>query len=104
MWTNAQRDGRPVLYRWRPLFNAANFGWRPLLEYHTVTLPEYGPTKLCDCAQMAIFCVLYFKRAACSTFQTCILNSHQGHIMRRSMVDIQSATAEIRRGIKKIER
>jgi len=24
---------------------------------------------------LAIFCVLYFKRAACSTFQTCILNS-----------------------------
>ena len=22
------------------------------------------------------FCVLYFQRAACSTFQTCILNSH----------------------------
>ena len=22
----AQRDGRPVEYRWRPLFNAANFG------------------------------------------------------------------------------
>jgi len=23
MWANAQRDGRPVQYRWRPLFNAA---------------------------------------------------------------------------------
>ena len=23
-----------------------------------------------------VFCVLYFQRAACSTFQTCILNSH----------------------------
>jgi len=23
MWSNAQRDGRPVEYRWRPLFNAA---------------------------------------------------------------------------------
>jgi len=22
------------------------------------------------------FCVLYFQRAACTTFQTCILNSH----------------------------
>ena len=22
MWANAQRDGRPVEYRWRPLFNA----------------------------------------------------------------------------------
>jgi len=26
MWANAQRDGRPVEYRWRPLFNAAKFG------------------------------------------------------------------------------
>ena len=23
MWTNAQRDGRPAEYRWRPVFNAA---------------------------------------------------------------------------------
>jgi len=26
MWVNAQRDGRPTAYRWRPLFNAAKFG------------------------------------------------------------------------------
>jgi len=26
MWANAQRDGRPAKYRWRPLFNAAKFG------------------------------------------------------------------------------
>jgi len=26
MWANAQRDGRPVEYKWRPLFNAAKFG------------------------------------------------------------------------------
>jgi len=25
MWVNAQRDGRPAKYRWRPLFNAAKF-------------------------------------------------------------------------------
>jgi len=107
-----------------PLFNAAKFGWRPLLECHAVTLPRrergwnlqgcsklanrsqplvgrwghveevsvfnrffsdcryipqlqrYSPTKLCDGAKMAICCVLHFQRAACSTFQTCILNSH----------------------------
>jgi len=35
---NAQRDGRPAEYRWRPLFNAAKFGWRPLLECRAVTL------------------------------------------------------------------
>jgi len=47
-----------------------------------------------DGEHLAIFCVLYFLRAACSTFQTCILNSHKGHTMCGSMVDIQSATAE----------
>jgi len=26
MWANAQRDGRPAKYRWRPLFIAAKFG------------------------------------------------------------------------------
>jgi len=25
MWANAQHDGRPAEYRWRPLFNATNF-------------------------------------------------------------------------------
>ena len=40
MCANAQRDGRPAEYRWRPLFNAAKFGWRPLLECRAVTLPR----------------------------------------------------------------
>jgi len=40
MWANAQRDGRPADYRWRPLFNAAKFGWHPLLECSAVTLPR----------------------------------------------------------------
>jgi len=40
IWANAQRDGRPAEYRWRPLFNAAKFGWRPLLECRAVTLPR----------------------------------------------------------------
>ena len=40
MWANAQRHGHPAEYTWRPLFNAANFGWRPLLEYRAVTLPR----------------------------------------------------------------
>jgi len=37
---NAQRDGRPVEYRWRPLSSAAKFGWRPLLQCRAVTLPR----------------------------------------------------------------
>ena len=40
MWANAQRDGRPVEYRWRPVFNATKFGCRPLLDCHAVTLPR----------------------------------------------------------------
>jgi len=26
MWADAQRDGRPAEYTWRPLFNTAKFG------------------------------------------------------------------------------
>ena len=32
MWANAQPDGRPAEHRWRPLFNVAKFGWRPLID------------------------------------------------------------------------
>ena len=45
MWANAQRDGRPAIYRRRPLFNAAKFGWRPLPEYRAVTLPRRETTR-----------------------------------------------------------
>jgi len=40
MWANAQRDGSPAEHRWRPLFNAAKFGGRPLLDCRAVTLPR----------------------------------------------------------------
>jgi len=40
MWANVQRDGRPAEYRWRPLFNAAKFCWRSLLDCRAVTLPR----------------------------------------------------------------
>jgi len=40
MWANAQRDVSPAEYRWRPLFNAAKFGSRPLLQCRAVTLPR----------------------------------------------------------------
>ena len=46
MWANAQRDGRPAVYRWRPLINAAKFGSRPLLKCRAVTLPEYESARL----------------------------------------------------------
>ena len=40
MWANAQRDGHPVEYRWRPLFNTAKFGSSPLLQCRSLTLPR----------------------------------------------------------------
>jgi len=40
MWASGQRDGRPAEYRWRPLFNAAKFGWRTVLDCRAVTLPR----------------------------------------------------------------
>jgi len=132
MWANAQRGGHPAEYRWRPLFNAAKFGWCPPLQCRAVTLPRRGThwnylgcpklmkrsqplvgrsspyckdawRRYCcltsffpivdtclscediawqSCAMvprwrfLATFCILYLQRAACSTFQTCILNSH----------------------------
>jgi len=33
MWANAQRDGRPAC-------STPQFGWRPLVECHAVTLPR----------------------------------------------------------------
>jgi len=52
------------------------------------------------CLSCKDFCVLYFQRAACSRLRTCILNSHEGHTMCGSMVNIQSPTVEVRRGKK----
>ena len=52
MWANAQRDGRPAEHIWRPLFNAAKFGRRPLLMLCKVPCSidrEFvTPTKNCD--------------------------------------------------------
>ena len=40
MWDlNAQRNGRPAEYRWRPVLNAVKSGSRPLLDCRAVTLP-----------------------------------------------------------------
>jgi len=46
MWANARHDRRPVEYRWFPLFNAAKFGRRALLECRAVTLPR-RPVESC---------------------------------------------------------
>jgi len=39
MWANAQRDGRPAVYGWRPLFNAAVW-LTPTTRGRAVTLPR----------------------------------------------------------------
>ena len=79
MWANAQRDGRPAEYRSRPLFNAAKFGWRPLLEYNAVKLPRretrwnlLGCPKLPDRSQPLVgwsspYCWYIWRRYCCLT-------------------------------------
>jgi len=123
MWANAQRDGRPAEYRWRPLFNAAvcltpttrvpcsnaaktrnplKFAGVPKLTkrshkwalYCGDMLRRYGcltsffrlsihalvaktwPDKVVGWCPDGDFLRPVFQRAAHSTFQTCILNSH----------------------------
>jgi len=48
MWANAQRDGRPAKYRWRPLFNTAKLFWlTPSTRVHAITLPRVKPVEIC---------------------------------------------------------
>ena len=42
MWANAQRDGRPAEYRWRPLFNAVKFGLLRFVTSYDRLLPQVG--------------------------------------------------------------
>ena len=79
MWANAQRDGRPAEYRWSPLFNAAQFGWYPLLECRAVTLPRreicwnlQGCPKLANRSQPLVgrsspYCEGMWRRHCCLT-------------------------------------
>ena len=161
IWANAQRDGRPAEHRWRPLFNATNFGWRPLVDCHAVTVPKcesrwnwLGCPKLVNRSQPLVgrsspYCWDIWRTYCCLTnfFSVCrywclsrkdiarqscamvprwrflatflcpvfsvshvqyfsdlhlkfALRPHH-HTMCGSMADIQSVTAEIRRGEKK---
>jgi len=132
MWVNAQHDGRPAEYRWRPLFNAAvwltpttrvpcsnaaktrnprklpgvpqtnekisaangpkfTILWGhvgEILLLNKFFFPMVDTCLSCEdiarqsCGMvprwrfLATFWVQHLQRAACSTFQTCILNSH----------------------------
>jgi len=43
MWADAQRDGRPVEYRWRPLLNVVHRVWLTSVERRRCTiLPHNG--------------------------------------------------------------
>jgi len=73
-------DGRPAEYRWRPLFNAAKFGWHPLLECRAVMLPRrktrwnlQGCPKLANGSQLLVgrsspYCGDVCRRYCCLTF------------------------------------
>jgi len=79
MWANTQRDGRPTEYRWRHLFNAAKFDWRPLLQCRAVMLPRretrwnlQGCPKLPDRSQLLVgrsspYCWDMWRRYCCVT-------------------------------------
>ena len=156
MWANAQREGRPAEYRWRPLFNAAV--WLspttrvPLSNAaktrNPLKLPGVPQTnEMISAASMPKFTILWGHVeeilllnkffpivdtclsckdiagqicrmvprwrflatflgpafAASSVQHLSDLHSKfaLGHTMCQSMVDIQPAAAEIRRGIKK---
>jgi len=47
MWANAQRDDRPAEHRSHPLFNAAKFGWRPLLDAVQQCCQGAKPAEIC---------------------------------------------------------
>ena len=79
MWANAQRDGHSAEHRWRTLFNAAKFGWRPLLGCRAVTLRRResrwnleGCPKLVNRSQPLVggsspYCVDMWRRYCCLT-------------------------------------
>ena len=83
MCANAQCDGRTAEYKWRHLFNAAKFGWRPLLECNAVTLPRretrwnlLGRPKLANRSQPLVgrsspYCKDMWRRHCCFMVALC---------------------------------
>jgi len=70
----------------------------------TRTWPPETPEPTAKWRSLATLHVLYLQRAACSTFQTYIPNSHPRHNMYQSMANIQSPTTETRQWKKEEER
>ena len=52
MWANAQRDGHPAKYRWRPLINATKFSWCPLLPCSNAAMMR-NPLKIAGVPKLA---------------------------------------------------
>ena len=83
MWANAQRDGCPAEYRWRPLFNASKFGWRPPLECRARCETRWnlqGCPKLPDWSQLLVgrssaYCGDIWRRYCCLTSFFQIVNA-----------------------------
>ena len=51
MWANAQRDGRPAEYRWRPLFNAIAWLMPTTRVPRSNAAKTRNPLKLCGVPQ-----------------------------------------------------
>jgi len=71
MWANAQRDGRPARYRWRPLFNAAVWlcsnaaKMRNLLKF--VEVPQTNKTISAASGPSSPYCKDVWRRYCCLT-------------------------------------
>jgi len=82
MRANAQRDGCPAKYRWRPKLCGVGHRAPPIFGRATITLgigkksPKIAISAVPRWRFLATFLRPVFQRAACNTFQTCILNSH----------------------------
>jgi len=86
MSANAQRGGRPAEYRWRPLFNAAVWLCSNAAKTRNpLKLP--GCPKLTKRSQLLVGRSLPYRKDMWGRYG--------------SMVDIQSAAAEVTRGIRK---
>ena len=105
------QTGKPISAVSRPKFTILRRYVEEILLFNSffrlsihALVAEIQPDKVVRWSPRGEFLATYlrpvFQRAACSsTFQTCILNLHYGHIMCGSMVDIQSATADGLRAI-----
>ena len=75
MWANAQRDGRPAEYRWRPMFNAA------LWLMPTTRLPCSNAAETRNALKFAWVSQTRQQISAASKLKFAILYDHVGEIL-----------------------